>query len=148
MLHATFLSVVPNRSCGTPCQPCKKKEPGTPRNVWFRGVGTRINFYLNQKPRKAGTLVKWQFLLKWCKNAGYSKVSAKTMCAPATRGLQSQAVLVSAQCIESCEQSPSSGRRALRGACFRGLQNKHFWLRGCGRHCIFVFIFIYIYLFI
>ncbi len=28
--------------------------------------------------------------------------------------------------------SPSSGRRAPRGACFWGLKNKHFWLRGCG----------------
>ena len=54
------------------------------------------------------------------------------MRAPATRGLQSQAALVSAQRIESCEQSPSSGRRALHGACFWGLKNKHFWLRGCG----------------
>ena len=56
----------------------------------------------------------------------------QTMRAPATRGLQSQAALVSAQRIESCEQSPSSGRRALHGACFWGLKNKHFWLRGCG----------------
>ena len=54
------------------------------------------------------------------------------MRAPATRGLQSQAALVSAQHIESCEQSPSSGRRDLHGACFWGLKNKHFWLRGCG----------------
>ena len=79
-------------------------------------------------------MVKWQFLLllKWRKNVGYSKVSAKTVRAPATRGLHSQATLVSAHRIESCEQSPTSHRRALRGACFWGLKNKHFWLRGCG----------------
>ena len=87
-------------------------------------------------------MVKWQFLLKWCKNAGYSKVSAKTTRAPATRGLQSQAALVSAQRIESCEQNPSSGRRALHGACFWGLKNKHFWLRGCGPS---LYMYIYIY---
>ena len=52
------------------------------------------------------------------------------MRAPATRGLQSQSALASAQRIESCEQSPSSGRRTLHGACFWGLKNKHFWLRG------------------
>ena len=125
------------------CQPCKKKEPGTPRNVLysfpieksdvpgFRVVGTRINIFLSQRPRNAGAAVKWQFLLKWRKHAGYSKVSAKTVRAPATRGLQSQAALVSAQRIESCEQSPSC-RRALHGACFWGLKNKHFWLRDCG----------------
>ena len=49
-----------------------------------------------------------------------------------TRGLQSQAALVSAQRIESCEQSPGSGRHAPRGACFWGFKNKQFWLRGCG----------------
>ena len=49
------------------------------------------------------------------------------MRAPATRGLQSQAALVSAQRIESCEQNPSSGRRAL----FLGSQKQAFlasWL--------------------
>ena len=71
----------------------------------FGAVGTRINIWLNQKPRTTGAVVKWQFLLKWCKNVGYSKVSAKTVRAPATRGLQSQATLVSAHRIESCEQS-------------------------------------------
>ena len=62
------------------CQPCKKKEPGTPRNVLyslpigisddpgFRVVGARINIRLKRKPRTAGTVVKCQFLLKWCKN--------------------------------------------------------------------------------
>ena len=39
-------------------------------------------------------MVKWQFVLTRCKNEGYSKVSAKTVRAPATRGLQSQAALV------------------------------------------------------
>ena len=34
--------------------------------------------------------------------------------------------------VKSCEPRWSSGRRALRGACFWGLKNKHFWLRGCG----------------
>ena len=43
-----------------------------------------------------------------------------------------QAALVSAHRIESCEHSPTSHRRALHGACFWGLKNKHFWLRGCG----------------
>ena len=35
-------------------------------------------------------------------------------------------------CVYACKQSPSSGRRALSGACFWGLKSKHFWLRGCG----------------
>ena len=61
------------------------------------------------------------------------------MRAPATRGLQSQAALVSAQRIESCEQNPSSGRRALHGACFWGLKNKHFWLRGCGPSLYYIY---------
>ena len=58
------------------CQPCKRKEPGTPRNVLysvpigisdgpgFRAVGARINIRLKRKPRTAGTVVKCQFLAK------------------------------------------------------------------------------------
>ena len=106
----------------------------------FGVVGTRINIWLNQKPRTTGAVVKWQFLLKWCKNVGYSKVSAKTVRAPATRGLQSQATLVSAHRIESCEQSPTSHRRALRGACFWGLKTSISGFVAVGPHCIYIYI--------
>ena len=57
------------------------------------------------------------------------------MRAPATRGLQSQAALVSAQRIESCEQSPSSGRRAVNGACFWGLKTSISGFVAVGPHC-------------
>ena len=58
------------------CQPCKKKEPGTPRNFLyslpigisdgpgFRVVGARINIRLKRKPRTAGTVVKCQFFVE------------------------------------------------------------------------------------
>ena len=57
------------------------------------------------------------------------------MRAPATRGLQSQAALVAAQCIESCEQSPSSGRRALHGACFWVSKTSISGFVAVGPHC-------------
>ena len=119
----------------------KTKEPGPPRTVLyslpigisdgsgFGVVGTRINIWLNQKPRTAGAVVKWQFLLKWCKNVGYSKVSAKTVRAPATRGLQSQATLVSAHRIESCE--PNLSQTCPTRGLFLGSQKQAFlasWL--------------------
>ena len=113
------------------CQPCKKKEPGTPRNVLyslpigisdgpgFRVVGARINCRLKRKPRTAGTVIKCNFLLK-------------TVGPPATRSPVPRPRWFQLSTLEPCEQSPSSGRRALCGACFWGLKNKHVWPRGCG----------------
>ena len=129
-------------------QPCKKKEPGTPRNVLyslpigisdgpgFRVVGARISIRLKRKPRTAGTVVKCQFLLKWCKNATYSKVSAKTVGAPASRGLQSQGRAG----FSSAPWNPVSKAQALAdvpyvGPVFKASKTSMSGLVAVGPHC-------------
>ena len=81
----------------------------------FGVLGTRINIDLNTETQERWRFGKWQFLSKWCNNAGYSKLSAKTVRAPATRGVQSQAALVSAHRIETSEQSNLSLMEPLFG---------------------------------
>ena len=126
------------------CQPCKKKEPGTPRNVLyslpigisdgpgFRVVGARINNI--RYTGNPGPLAQWyndffvEMVQKRHLQQGFQsrrRTSYSWSPVPRPRWFQLST-------LEPCEQSPSSGRRALHGACFWGLKNKHVWPRGCG----------------
>ena len=127
----------------------QKKEPGTPRNVLyslligisdgpgFRVVGARINI-IQRKPRTAGTVVKYKFLLKWRARARatYSKVSAKTVGPPATRGLQSQGRAA----FSSAPWNPVSKAQALADVPYVGpvlvaSKTSMFGLVAVGPHC-------------
>ena len=100
---ATFMPPKPTRNGPRTKEPLPTMQKEGTRNVQerfifspivlsdvpgFGALGTRINVKLKRKHRNAGAVVKWQFLLNWCKNASYSKVSAKTVRAPASHGLQ------------------------------------------------------------